>query len=203
MIPSAIPGTLLEMECVFTIRDGLPFTYPPDDAIAAARDRYREIASRSRRGDLFDPTTDHRWSGFLFEAVVSSWLRSESIPHVWNGGLDNLPDFEIAGIGVGAKSRAWSLTSADRPSFLWPVAQALPPAVIFGTFNPDDLGVTIYGVISGRAVSRSELLRAGVDEIAPGHLAKVDNYRVAAERLRSPLAWLQDLYVSRLQHAAA
>lgn len=43
--------------------------------------------------------TDRRWIGHAVEFEVDRWLTRQGIEHVWNGGLDNLPDFVLGGEG--------------------------------------------------------------------------------------------------------
>lgn len=178
---------------------GLPTTSPPVAAIRAARERFARQAAEAH-GDIFEPTTDYRWTGFLFEAALAAWLREEGIPYERHGGVDRLPDFEIAGLAVGAKCRAWRWSRGAAPPVMWPSVQRIPDAVVFGAWDPDEETVTILGVAARRIVASATLVRKG-QEIAPGVAARADNLRLEHERLTSPVAWIQDVYVERLQFA--
>lgn len=69
------------------------------------------------------PGYDKRWTGYAVEFALDEWLSEEGIPHVWNGGLDNKPDFVVGpdpGLAMAVKSN-----SGDRPrdDFVFAVAE--------------------------------------------------------------------------------
>lgn len=176
---------------------GLPTTTPPPAAIRVARERWKRMDAVTGP-DIFEPTTDRRWTGPLFEAAFAAWLRSQRIPYERNGGVDRLPDFVVAGISVAAKVRSlrWS-TVADPASirFYWPLAQSVPSIVAWGAYDPDTTEVAVVGISERAAVMNGTVVRKG-DEIVPGVEARADNLSVWLDSLRNPLAWLQDVYVS-------
>lgn len=79
-------------------------------------------AERARRDanhrDLFkvEPDRDWRWAGELAELGFKDWLRSVGLEFRHNGGVDDLPDFEVCGISVGLKCR--TATTRFRPSYV-------------------------------------------------------------------------------------
>jgi hypothetical protein len=74
-----------------------------DEAIAYGKRIKRENDARGIVGHF--EHTNKRWIGFAAEYLIAGWLREHEIPHVWNGGVDDKPDFVIAEqIGVACKA---------------------------------------------------------------------------------------------------
>jgi hypothetical protein len=187
---------------------GLPTTTPPASAIAVAREKWRRMDAATGP-DIFDPvtTSDWRWCGALFEAAFAAWLREQRIPYDRHGGVDRLPDFVVAGISVAAKVRALRWERVQRQGvdlaavrFFWPLAQSVPSTVVWGIYDPDSTEVSVAGFSDKATVLGGVVVRKG-DEIVPGVEALADNLAVRFDSLRSPIAWLQDVYVAELQHA--
>lgn len=101
--------------------------------------------------------SDLRWVGFLGEIGFSRWLTDELIPHEWNGGVDNLPDFSVGAQerptsnAVGLKTRYSKV--ATRADFY-----AVVPAQHFARQQETEWFFANYEVGSNRLV-----LLGGVD----------------------------------------
>lgn len=160
----------------------------------------KEAWMRARGLTFAPPSIKHVAAGYLLEEIVERWLGDESIPYVRNGGVDDLPDFEIGARAIAVKNRVGVARGDVRHT--WPTVQALRPEMIFGINDRDDGSVWIMGAISERDFLRERgLIRRGED-LVPGYPAKIDNWTILTSQLVAPLPWLQDVYVDEVQHAA-
>jgi hypothetical protein len=158
----------------------------------------REAYLRSQ-GTRFESSEAHLRAGFLAEEIVDRWLTEQSIPHVRNGGPDDLPDFEIGPVEIAVKNRVGRMRGDVR--FTWATKQALRAELIFTLADRDDGSIWIAGAIAERAFERARgLIRRGED-LAPGYPAQIDNWTILASQLDDPVAWLQGIYVAHLQFA--
>lgn len=174
----------------------VPYT---DKQVAWAEARLAAI--RAGRGDGFYRGKRPEM-GFLMEGLVSSWLKRESIEHVWNGGNEGRPDIEIGAHGLAVKTRV------DPPPrseivFRFPLKQEIPESVIFGVVETGTSTAWIAGALRrSEFLRRSRVVPAG-DEIWPGFKTTIDERAVVEGDVGSAVGWLQELYVSELQHVDA
>ena len=82
---------------------------PELDLVRAAKaERARKdaiVGKGYRKGDIIPHASrDRRWQGWLGEQMFARFLEENDIPHVFNGGVDDLPDFVIYGQNVSMKT---------------------------------------------------------------------------------------------------
>lgn len=89
------------------VEHGWLATHPSESAITAAR--LQRFAKDSHHPNLFEQAEGNdRWCGDLAELGFENWLANLRLPFRHNGGVDSLPDFVVAGVGVGVKCRTAS-----------------------------------------------------------------------------------------------
>lgn len=97
------------------VENGWLATYPSDASLSAAR--LQRFAKDSHHANLFEQAEGNdRWCGDLAELAFENWLTNLRLPFGHNGGVDSLPDFVVAGVGVGVKCR--TATTRFHPHFV-------------------------------------------------------------------------------------
>lgn len=83
--------------------DGVVRLFPGPDLFEEARALSDDVALAAGSTGYFDGDPV---PGFVGELALAGWLESQGVPFVRNGGLDDLPDFEIAGVPLALKTRS-------------------------------------------------------------------------------------------------
>lgn len=162
--------------------------------------------SRLGRGH-YEPRTDNRWAGYLFERVVARCLDAYGVSYRRNSGSWEeraRPDFAIGERSVAAKVATLGGASELPPvedaapgaaavAFVWPAGQPLAAdEVLFGIFDPILSVAMLCGVATRGIVETSR--RVGEGEIAYARQrADVDLYLVREADLAPPADWLERL----------
>lgn len=154
-------------------------------------------------GDQFKvPGADKRWTGHAVEHVLDQHLTELGIPHAWNGGLDDKPDFELGGLGLACKAN-----TGPGPygffQFVIPKKQItrLSDVALFSIVSPAERVVWVMGTIhSSRFRERAELRRKGEPGFVPGRELYADCWSITASSLDEPEAFFKMMEVA--SHAA-
>lgn len=144
---------------------------------AGARDRF------ARSG------ADIRWTGHAVEFALAEYLLEQEIPHVWNGGLDNKPDFVLGGergIRVASKSNSGD---GPREDFVFTVPEEhvykLGDGALFSIVQRKHRSIWIAGYISARDFRRyAEKHNAGNEGFIPGRPFLHDCRTIRADALQ-------------------
>lgn len=148
-----------------------------------------EREKRDHLNDYFErPGRDIRWTGLAVERVIDRWLSEVGIEHVWNGGVDRLPDFDVGGVGVAVKNNngKWRYDF----DFMVPnqVTNRLDDQILFTVLDLEAALVHLAGLTTNeqfRLISR--FARKG----EPGPVRELFNdcRIVRADQLLDPLLW--------------
>ena len=173
---------------------------PLTDEGRAYGERVKRNYDRSGVKDAFRLRgVDKRWTGHAVEFELDRWLRGEEIPHVWNGGLDDLPDFEFGDVRVACKS---NVGDSAREDFVFTVperhARKLGDGVLFSIVLLREKRVWIAGYISAREFRReSQKHRKGDPGFVPGRPFESECRTISAAALQPA-----DLFFGLLRVAA-
>ena len=169
---------------------------PGTDAIAWAL--AQETALDAVKPNDFVNFSNRRWQGFLAERAFDRWLEQLGVPRVWNGGADPDPDFVVAGVGTGLKSRGF--TTSWRPNFVVNVFdrhRAHPEEVelFFTAVQRPKSGTTATAVLLLGGLPQAEYF-ARATEVKPGEMinplevAKNHVWNLECRLLEPPDEWL-------------
>lgn len=120
-----------------------------------------------------------RWKGPLCEWAFDFVLGHLGVPRVWNGGIDNEPDFVVHGVGVGVKHSYSGLFArvdeyfSKRPNCEW-----------YAFARLDGRAVTIMGLKQLSCFySESQFIPKGGVMLDRGIVAKNGGYELPSELL--------------------
>ncbi len=154
---------------------------------------------RAGLGDQFRvPGADKRWTGHAVEYTLDKYFTELGLPHVWNGGLDDKPDFEINRLGVASKANSGPQASEDF-TFVIPKNQIgrLADVALFSIISPRAGKVWIMGTMhSHNFRDFAELRRKGEEGFIPGRPLYADCWGIRASSLGDPETFFKMLEVS-------
>lgn len=140
------------------------------------------------------PGTEKRWVGTLAELGVAAWLRRAGADFEHHGGIDSLPDFHVAGRGVGLKCR--TATQEFRPSFVVNVFdhdikhREQDGEFFFTAFVESSNTLLLLGGMSREEFVQRAFYVAEGELINPYRRAATSTWSIRADRLESPADWL-------------
>ncbi len=138
-----------------------------------------------------------RWVGELSEIAVSAWLTDEGIDFERHGGVDELPDFTVAGASVGVKCRT-AQNAPFRSGYVVNVhdyCRARPDReLLFCVYEmPPRNRLLIVGGITTAAFFDEATFVAEGALINPYRPASEATWNLPEDRLVRPEAWLRSL----------
>lgn len=160
-----------------------------DEAEAYGKRVKREYDRRGVTDTFRRSGADRRWTGHAVEFAVAEWLASQGIPHVWNGGLDNKPDFVLGGEGgIRVASKANS-GNGPREDFIFTVPEhhiyKLGDGALFSIIQLRYRTIWIAGYIGARDFRlHAERHRAGDDGFIAGRPFEHDCRTISADALQ-------------------
>lgn len=163
---------------------------PLTDEAEAYGKRVKREHDRSGVTDTFKRKgLDTRWTGHAVEFALAEWLASEGVPHIWNGGLDNKPDFVLGGErGIRVASKANS-GDAPRADFIFTVPEhhvhKLADGALFSIVQIRFRTIYVAGYIGARDFKRhAERHKAGEEGFLPGRPFENDCRTIRADALQ-------------------
>lgn len=156
---------------------------PTQAAIEAARARANETLAVSA-----PITGDSWWTGYLAELAVCEWFTRRGVEVRRNGGLDDLPDLEVAGLGgVDVKSRIIR-SGGFRPHYevtclASDLAKRAPSAMFHCVYCKGAGSIVLLGGIrTARFFTEARFVPAG-GALGSGSACQHDNFLLPAARL--------------------
>jgi hypothetical protein len=168
-------------------------------AEAFGRDVKRQQDEAGTSDGFQAPGLDKRWTGFAVEHVIDAYLTSRGIDHVWNGGMDRKPDFEVGPLGIASKANAGPGEPGQDYAFVIPKDQIgrLAHVALFSVFNVRDRKVWIAGAVHASTFRGSaELKRKGEEGFVPGRPLVADCWMIRQGALLDAEWFLKMLEVS-------
>lgn len=160
-----------------------------DEAEAYGKRVKRDYDRRGITDTFHRSGADRRWTGHAVEFALAEWLLSEGLPHIWNGGLDNKPDFVLGGEGgIRVASKA---NSGDAPredfSFVVPESHVykLGDGALFSIVQIRYRTIHIAGYMTARDFRRyAEKHKKGDEGFIAGRPFEYDCRTIRADALQ-------------------
>lgn len=168
--------------------------HPSDEAINVAK--LERFAKDTHHPNLFEQEEGNdRWVGDLAEAAFAHWLRAWGVPFAHNGGVDQRPDFIVAGMGVGMKCR--TVTTTMHTHYVVNVPdehmrrEVGERTFFFAAYEERPNRLLLLGCMS-RERFRAEATRVAAGSEMHAGLGKVANacWNIAAGELAPPASFL-------------
>lgn len=149
----------------------------------------RDYDKRGIRETFSRNGADIRWTGHAVEFALAEFFAQEGLPYVWNGGLDNKPDFVLGGeSGIKIASKANS-GDAPRGDFLFTVPEQhvhkLADGVLFSILQIKHRTIWIAGYVGAQHFRRhAEKRKKGDEGFIPGRPFENDCRTIRADALQ-------------------
>ena len=133
-----------------------------------------------------------RWHGPLAERGFDGWLEDEGVEREWNGGVDALADFVVAGAEVSLKARTFRAT--PRAHYVVNVVDkhraGIEAEVFFAAFDRSrEMVMLLGGIRAEEFFEAAEFVPVG-GWLNPSTRATLATWNLPIDRLESPVAWL-------------
>lgn len=170
-------------------------------AIRITEEEEFDARTRGKNWRSHDPTIkpEHRWIGFIGEAMVNALLSDVGIECEVNGGADLLPDLVLPdsrGIEVKTRSRSSGVFQPHYEVVYYAhyLHKPIPEILMFNVYNLAERTLTLLGGRSSVRFFTEASFRRGGDK-APGHDCPTprDCFALPAERLISFPALLENV----------